>query len=63
MESGLLSRHDTLCQRDIIRIRAGDFVPADVELLKGEELEIDQSTLTGETLPVSKKTGDKVYSG
>ena len=48
---------------DIIRIRAGDFVPADVELLKGEELEIDQSTLTGESLPVSKKTGDKVYSG
>ena len=26
MESGLLSRHDTLCHRDIIRIRAGDFV-------------------------------------
>jgi len=48
---------------DIIRIRAGDFVPADVELLKVEELEIDQSALTGETLPVSKKTGDKVYSG
>jgi len=32
---------------DIIRIRDGDFVPADVKLLKGEELEIDQSTLTG----------------
>jgi len=47
---------------DIIRIRAGDFIHADVELLKGEELEIDQSTLTGEALPVSKKTGDKVYS-
>jgi len=47
---------------DIIRIRAGDFVPADVELLKGEELEMDQSTLTGEALPVSKKTGDKVFS-
>jgi len=48
---------------DIIRIRAGDFVPADIELLKGEELEIDQSALTGELFPVSKKTGDKVYSG
>ncbi len=48
---------------DIIRIRAGDFVPADVELLKGEELEIDQSALTGESLPVSRKTGDTVYSG
>jgi len=48
---------------DIIRIRAGDFLPADVELLNGEEMEIDQSTLTGVSLPVSKKTGDKVYSG
>jgi len=48
---------------DIIRIRAGDFVPADVELLKGEELEIDQSALTGESLPVSKGIGDTVYSG
>ena len=63
MERGILSRHDTLFQGDIIRIRAGDFVPADVELLKGEELEIDQSTLTGESLPVSKKIGDKLYSG
>jgi len=48
---------------DIIRIRAGDFLPADVELLNGEEMEIDQSTITGVSLPVSKKTGDKVYSG
>jgi len=48
---------------DIIRIRAGDFLPADVELLNGEEMEIDQSTLTGVSLPVSKKTGNKVYSG
>ena len=48
---------------DIIRIRAGDFLPADVELLNWEEMEIDQSTLTGESLPVSKKTDDKVYSG
>jgi len=32
---------------DIIRIRAGDFIPVDVELLKGEELEIDQSALKG----------------
>jgi len=48
---------------DMIRIRAGDFASADVEFLKGEELEIDQSALTGESLPFSKKTGDKVYSG
>jgi len=48
---------------DIIRIIAGDFIHADVELLKGGEMEIDQSTLTGVSLPVSKKTGDKVYSG
>ncbi|MCW6159092.1 MAG: plasma-membrane proton-efflux P-type ATPase [Thermoplasmatales archaeon] len=48
---------------DVIRLRAGDFVPADVEMREGEELEIDQSALTGESLPISKKKGDKVYSG
>lgn len=48
---------------DIVRIRAGDFVPADIILITGEEIEIDQSALTGESLPVVKKYGDTVYSG
>jgi H+-transporting ATPase len=48
---------------DFIRLRFGDIVPADAVLLAGDELEIDQSALTGESLPVSKGTGESVYSG
>ena len=48
---------------DLIRIRLGDIVPADAQLLEGDPIEVDQSALTGESLPVSRKTGDTVYSG
>ncbi len=46
---------------DIIKIKLGDIVPADAKLLDGEYLQIDQSSLTGESLPVHKKVGDEVY--
>lgn len=48
---------------DIIRIRLGDIIPADVQLLSDDYLSVDQSALTGESLPVSKKMGDAAYSG
>ncbi|GAB4841897.1 ATPase 10, plasma membrane-type [Ancistrocladus abbreviatus] len=48
---------------DIISIKLGDIIPADARLLEGDPLKIDQSALTGESLPVSKKTGDEVFSG
>jgi H+-transporting ATPase len=48
---------------DIIRLRLGDIVPADAKLLEGDPIEVDQSTLTGESLPVECKTEDSVYSG
>jgi len=48
---------------DVIRIRLGDVIPADVKLLEGEFLSVDQAALTGESLPVSKKSGDAAYSG
>ncbi|MFV2068833.1 MAG: plasma-membrane proton-efflux P-type ATPase [Pirellulales bacterium] len=48
---------------DIIRIRLGDVVPADVTLVEGDYLSVDQSALTGESLPVTKRTGDEAYSG
>jgi H+-transporting ATPase len=48
---------------DIIRIRLGDIIPADVRLIDGDYLSVDQSALTGESLPVSKATGDGAYSG
>ncbi|MGE5195853.1 MAG: HAD-IC family P-type ATPase, partial [Anaerolineae bacterium] len=48
---------------DIIRLRLGNIIPADAKLLEGDYLNVDQSTLTGESLPVSKKTNDMVFSG
>lgn len=48
---------------DVIRIRLGDIIPADAKLLEGDPLQVDQSALTGESLPVTHKTGDVVYSG
>ena len=48
---------------DLIRIRLGDIVPADVRLLEGDPVEVDQSALTGESLPVTRKTGEALFSG
>jgi H+-transporting ATPase len=48
---------------DIVHIRLGDIVPADAILGNGNYLLLDESALTGESLPVEKKTGDTVYSG
>jgi len=48
---------------DVIRVRLGDIVPADARLLDGDPVEVDQSALTGESLPVTSKIGDAVYSG
>lgn len=48
---------------DVIRLRLGDIVPADARLLQGDPIEVDQSALTGESLPAERKTGDAVYSG
>ena len=48
---------------DVIRIRLGDIVPADVRLLEGDPVEVDQSALTGESLPVTRNPGDPLFSG
>ncbi|KAL9242278.1 hypothetical protein vseg_016295 [Gypsophila vaccaria] len=48
---------------DIISIKLGDIVPADARLLEGDPLKVDQSALTGESLPVTRGPGDEVYSG
>ncbi len=47
---------------DIIRVRPGDFVPADLKLLTGE-LSVDQSALTGESKDMEKASGDVLSSG
>jgi H+-transporting ATPase len=48
---------------DVIRVRLGDIVPADARLLEGDPVEVDQSALTGESLPVIRKSGEAVFSG
>ncbi len=48
---------------DVIRLRLGEIVPADARLLAGDPVEVDQSALTGESLPVTHKPGDAVFSG
>ncbi|MGE3266494.1 plasma-membrane proton-efflux P-type ATPase [Methylocystis sp.] len=48
---------------DLVEIKLGNIIPADVKLLSGAYLSVDQSALTGESLPVDKKAGDVAYSG
>ncbi|KAL2633532.1 hypothetical protein R1flu_005011 [Riccia fluitans] len=65
LRDGKWSEQDAviLVPGDIISIKLGDIIPADSRLLEGDPLKIDQSALTGESLPVTKKPGDEVYSG
>ncbi|KAB2622751.1 ATPase 11 [Pyrus ussuriensis x Pyrus communis] len=65
LRDGKWSEEDAsvLVPGDIISIKLGDIIPADARLLQGDPLKIDQSALTGESLPVTKHAGDGVYSG
>jgi H+-transporting ATPase len=48
---------------DVIRVRLGDIVPADARLLAGDPIQVDQSALTGESLPATRKPGEALFSG
>jgi len=47
---------------DILRILPGEAIPVDGEIISGNS-SIDQSTITGESLPIDKTVGDSVYCG
>jgi H+-transporting ATPase len=47
---------------DVLLLRGGDIVPADAKLFDGKTLELDESVLTGESLPVEKGIDELIYS-
>lgn len=48
---------------DVVLVKLGNIVPADIKLAEGDYLSVDQSALTGESLPVDMKSGETAYSG
>jgi Ca2+-transporting ATPase len=48
---------------DVVLLASGDRVPADIELLEAEELLVDESSLTGESLATAKQVSDAVPAG
>ncbi len=48
---------------DIVIVNIGDVIPADAKLLEDQQLSVDESALTGESLPVGKEDGAPIYSG
>jgi len=61
--NGVFSRKpaNDLVPGDIVKLTIGNIIPADVVLREGAYLEVDQSALTGESLPVEVHEGDSVY--
>ncbi len=48
---------------DVIELNLGDIIPADIKILEGKNLSINEAALTGESLPKDKNVGDGCYSG
>jgi len=55
--------HSNIVVDDIIVLERGDQVIVDGRVIESNKLEIDESLLTGESLPINKKAGDEVLSG
>jgi Ca2+-transporting ATPase len=52
-----------LVRGDLVRVEAGERVPADGTVRSGRGLLVDEAILTGESLPVERPAGDEVRSG
>ena len=48
---------------DVIRLASGDQIPCDATVILSEGMEVDESMLTGESVPVHKNTDDELFSG
>lgn len=48
---------------DVVRLEAGDVVPADLRLVEAVALDVDEASMTGESLPVARADGDELLSG
>ncbi|GAA3790344.1 cation-translocating P-type ATPase [Amycolatopsis tucumanensis] len=61
--TALTARADVLVPGDVIELRAGDAVPADCRVLDALGLEVDESSLTGESQPVTKSPPPTTKAG
>ena len=52
-----------LVVEDLVRLEAGDVVPADLQLTEAVTLEVDEASMTGESVPVPRKAGGELLSG
>ncbi|SNY71131.1 cation-translocating P-type ATPase [Paractinoplanes atraurantiacus] len=52
-----------LVRDDLVRLEAGDIVPADLALVEAHRATFDESSLTGESAPVSRTAGEEAGSG
>ncbi len=53
----------TLVRGDLVKLSAGDLVPADVRLETAKDLHVNEAALTGESLPVERRREESVYLG
>src|SRR5690606_36221048 len=54
---------EDLVAGDVVWLHEGDIVPADAELLELTQVQVDESSLTGESMPVAKAPTDPVWAG
>lgn len=54
---------EEICVHDIVRLSSGDQISCDGIVLSSDGMEVDESMLTGESLPVHKNAGDELFSG